>query len=109
MAADGWPWPHDTREQRRVRVALMFRSALEAADPTVCAELDAAMKASGQHWLFDTPEPAADDLLTASEIAGLLDVEPGTIQKRIQRGRLTRHGINTAGHSLFRWGDAIEA
>ncbi|ODR22126.1 hypothetical protein [Mycolicibacterium porcinum] len=106
MSGDLWPWPTDTREERRARVAWMFRGALAEAAPNACRELDAAMRAAGQHWILDeVPDHAADDLLTVNELASILDVSGDAVRKRIRRGQIARRGLNYDGHGLYRLGD----
>ncbi|MED5814490.1 hypothetical protein VST63_19205 [Mycolicibacterium sp. 050232] len=104
----GWPWP-DTRTERRARIATMYRAALEAADPAACHELDTAMKASGQHWLFENPDVSDDELLTIADIAAQLDMSGGAVRKRISRNRIPRRGLNRCGHTLYRLGDVAAA
>ena len=103
-----WPWPDD-RLDRRSRVAHMYRSALEAADPAGCAELDAAMLSFGQAWIVEGVCLDPESLLTTTELAEIADVTPEAVRMWAYRGRIARCATNSRGAAQYRWGDVLDA
>ena len=99
-----WPWP-DTRLERHTRVAQIYRDRLADSDPAACAEVDALMDHFGQNWITDGLAVDPDALLTVVQLAEVADVEPRSVYNWIYRWPLEHHGVDAAGHRVYRWGD----
>lgn len=104
---DPWPHPEDDKIDRRSRVARMYRDRLADIDPAGCAELDEAMNAYGQSWVFDRPDIPPETLLTAAQIADWADVSKRTVQKWVERGHLERR-MNADKQVVFLLADLID-
>lgn len=88
-----WPWD-ETREQRRTRIAHLYRDALWEAAPHACYDLDATLDSYGQHWITGNYPPInTNEPMTAAEIARWQDLSVNSITNRI-----AERGIKPAGH-----------
>jgi hypothetical protein len=102
-----WPWPDD-RLERRTRVAMMYRDIARDADPQGCAELDEAMRASGQYWIVDSFAFDPEHLMTVKDVAEAADVTEAAVRQWIVRWPLVCRGRNDDGRKLYRWGDVLD-
>jgi excisionase family DNA binding protein len=82
---------------------------LASAAPTICIALGTHLAALTFHRLTgvladrrDSTETKAEPtLLTAREVAELLDVSPSTVSTWVDRGKLTPAGKDPRGRNLF--------
>lgn len=102
-----WPFPGDSPIVRARRVALAYRTALEAADPGMCAQVDDAMAQWGQHWVMPRMVYHDDDeWLAVADAADFAMVETSTLRMWRKRGVLS--GRNTNGKWTYRAGDLVD-
>lgn len=102
-----WPWPADTTLDRSRRVAGIYRAALEAVEPSECAQLDVWAIAYGQGWVAPSAWPyGEDDLLTPQQVADACHIQLRTVYRWHLRGLRytdTPDGIRIRGGDLTDW------
>lgn len=102
-----WPWPNDTAADRYRRIIDSYRTALQAADPTICRLIDARMAEFGQEWISRNEPVDMDAYKSASDIATQFGLEPWNIHDWSRRhpDKFLKRKIGS--RVFFRVGDVI--
>lgn len=90
-----WPMPGDSAIVRARRVALAYRTALEAADPDRCAALDDRMRAWNQQWILPRERRYdLDEWVSAADAADIAGIGMSALRNARHRGRIVgrQHG-----------------
>lgn len=77
-----WPWGNETALVKARRIAAAYREHLRAANPSVCAALDAALAELGQTWMIPQNITWDDtDAVTTAQAADLVGRPESVIRR----------------------------
>lgn len=76
--SEGWPWPHESTEDRLRHILDLYRSALLEEAPYRCLDLDAVMHDYGQGWITDDEIVDVNQWLTAREVCEYIEAKWGS-------------------------------
>lgn len=117
-----WPRPADTAVDRARCIAWEYRTALADTAPQRCAALDQAAVELGETWIAGAPQHTDAELLTLTDLAGVLGEKYKTVWAWWHRGHIPRESsglfrLDAVLDGLARWrveretagGDAVVA